>query len=52
MTPEEREKWIKEQMRLGGLTRAEAEFALAIELGEINGDLVEENGEDYNKEEP
>jgi len=40
MTPQQREQRIQETMEATGVTRAEAEFILAQELGEIDGDVV------------
>ena len=37
----ERERRIQDMMQHAGLQRDEAEFAVAIELGEIPGDLIE-----------
>lgn len=39
-TDEERERRIRE-MEIAGLSPQEAEFAVAIELGEIPGDLIQ-----------
>lgn len=37
----ERERRIQDMMQHAGMQRDEAEFAVAIELGEIPGDLIE-----------
>jgi hypothetical protein len=37
---QKREARVEEHMRVAGMTRAEAEFAVAQELGEIEGDIV------------
>lgn len=36
----ERERMVRELVEQCGMTRQEAEFATAIELGEIPGDLI------------
>lgn len=40
METDTREQRILDMMQ-GGMTRQEAEFAVAIELGEIPGDIIE-----------
>lgn len=37
----DKEKRIKDFMRIHNVTRAEAEFMFAVENGEIEGDVVE-----------
>lgn len=37
----EREQRIREFMDKWGMTRQEAEFAVAVDLGEIQGDAIE-----------
>lgn len=44
-TDEEREQLVQDMMRSAGMRRDEAVFAVAIELGEIDGDLIEVEGE-------
>ncbi len=41
VTDEERERVVAHFTRDAGFSRPEAEFAAAIELGEIDGDLVD-----------
>lgn len=45
-TPEEKEAWIKNFMASSGRDRQTAEFALAMELDEVPGDLIEVGSED------
>jgi hypothetical protein len=39
-----REERIRELMRVAGMSRESAEFAEAIESGEITGDVIVEDG--------
>lgn len=43
---QDREKRIQEMMAQFGLTRGEAELAVAVELGEIDGDVIEDDKPD------
>lgn len=46
MDEETRELKIKRLIREERMARSEAEFVMAIELGEIKGDVIEVNDED------
>lgn len=43
ISDEAREQRIREMMEQAGLSRADAEFAVAIELGELPGDVLVED---------
>jgi len=40
MNEEEREQGIQELMKNSGMTRKEAEFAIAVENGDLPGDVI------------
>ena len=50
LTPEERERRIRETMEATGVSRAEAEFIYAQETGEIEGDVIVAGTEDKSVE--
>ncbi len=41
MTEHEKERRIEEMMRVANMSRKQAEFAVAIESGEISGDTID-----------
>lgn len=45
-TDEEKEGWIKDFMLFSGRDRQTAEFALAMELDEVPGDLIAVDSDD------
>lgn len=46
MTEEEKEQRIQQHMTYANMTRSRAEFVVAMEAGEIDGDVIDQEQED------